>query len=100
MSINNIEQNVNGSNNFYSSEKADVSFFEQRTPQETINASKTGNIPGKFEYALRPDYFIPLEGCRNQIMQTYNFLNQGWYRTWYLIYQGLQQVRFLRWVSR
>ena len=76
MSINNIEQNVNGSNNFYSSEKADVSFFEQRTPQETINASKTGNIPGKFEYALRPDYFIPLEGCRNQIMQTYNFLNQ------------------------
>jgi hypothetical protein len=76
MSINNIEQNVNGSNNFYSSEKADVSFFEQRTPQETINASKTGTIPGKFEYALRPDYFIPLEGCRSQIMQTYSFLNQ------------------------
>jgi len=76
MSVNNIQQNVNGSNNFYSAEKADVSFFEQKSPQEVIDASKIGIIPGKFEYALRPDYFIPLNGCRSQIIQTYNFLNE------------------------
>jgi hypothetical protein len=76
MSINNIEQNVNGSNNFYSAEKADVSFFEQKSPQKQIDQNPTGIVPGKFEHALRPDYFIPLEGCKTQIIQTYNFLNK------------------------
>lgn len=76
MSINNIQQNVNGSNDFYSAEKADVSFFEQKSPQKYIDQNPNGIIPGKFEHALRPDYFIPLDGCRNQIIQTYNFLNQ------------------------
>jgi len=76
MSINNIQQNVNGSNNFYSAEKADVSFFEQKSPQKYIDENPNGIIPGKFEHALRPDYFIPLEGCRGEIIQTYNFLYQ------------------------
>jgi hypothetical protein len=76
MSINNIEQNVNGSNNFYSAEKADVSFFEQKSPQKQIDQNPTRIVPGKFEHALRPDYFIPLEGCKTQIIQTYNFLNK------------------------
>jgi hypothetical protein len=76
MSINNIQQNVNGSNDFYSAEKADVSFFDQKSPQKYIDLSINKVVPGKFENALRPDYFIPLEGCRNQIIQTYNFLSQ------------------------
>jgi len=76
MSINNIQQNTNGSNNFYSAEKADVSFFEQKSPQKYIDENPNGIIPGKFEHALRPDYFIPLEGCRGEIIQTYNFLYQ------------------------
>jgi len=76
MSINNIQQNVNGSNDFYSAEKADVSFFDQKSPQKYIDLSINKVVTGKFENALRPDYFIPLEGCRNQIIQTYNFLSQ------------------------
>lgn len=76
MSINNIEKNVNTSEQFYSAEKADVSFFDQRSPQKQMDQKPSNVFPGKFEYALRPDYFIPLEGCRTQIIQTYNFLYQ------------------------
>jgi len=76
MSINNLESVTQASDKFYDAEKTDVSFFDDNPPINSMSQEYHGILPYKTDYALRPDYFIPLESVKSGILQTYSFITE------------------------
>lgn len=79
MSVNNIQNVTNADEKFYSTEKADVSFFEDATAKEAISKGMSylsGLIPASTEYALRPEFFVPLDFVKSEIFSTYALFNE------------------------
>lgn len=76
MSVNNIQNVTNANDKFYSKEKADVSFFEDKTPKELISKYSTNLIPSSTDYALRPEFFVPLDFVKSQIFSIYALLSE------------------------
>jgi hypothetical protein len=74
MSINNLENVTASNDNFYKAEKTDVSFFDDNPPINNMSQEYHGFVPSKTDYALRPDFFIPLNIVKNSILQTYSFI--------------------------
>jgi len=68
MSVNNIQNVTNADEKFYSAEKADVSFFEDKKPEEFIEKYSTNLIPSSTDYALRPEFFVPLSFVKSQVL--------------------------------
>lgn len=76
MSVNNIENVTNASDKFYSAEKQDVSFFEEKTPQQVISKYLSNFIPQSTDYALRPEFFVPLDFVKSQILSVYSVFSE------------------------
>jgi hypothetical protein len=76
MSINNLENVTQSNEKFYDAEKTDVSFFDDNPPINSMSQEFHGFLPYKTDYALRPDYFIPLEFVKSGILQTYSFITE------------------------
>jgi hypothetical protein len=76
MSINNLENITAANDNFYQKEKADVSFFEDNPPIDTMSQEYHGYIPSKTDYALRPEFFVPLAFVKSGVLQTYSFISE------------------------
>ena len=76
MSINNLENISGTSDKFYDAEKTDVSFFDDNPPINNMSQDYHGVIPSKTDYALRPDYFIPLEFVKSGTLEAYSFISE------------------------
>lgn len=76
MSINNLENITGTSDKFYGAEKTDVSFFDDNPPINSMSQDYHGVLPSKTDYALRPDYFVPLTFVKNGILETYSFITE------------------------
>lgn len=76
MSVNNIQNLTNTNDKFYSKEKADVSFFDDKTPKDFIEKYSTNLIPSSTDYALRPEFFVPLDFVKSQIFSVYALLSE------------------------
>jgi hypothetical protein len=87
MSINNIEKNFGNDHNIYAggskffdektgTYKDVTSSFEEENVSELIQKKMASTIPSEADYALREEYFIPLNFVRNQINEANLTLNK------------------------
>ena len=76
MSINNLENVTNANEKFYSKEKSDVSFFDEKTPDKLIGKYLNNIVPTSSDYALRPEFFVPLNFVKSQAISTYALLSE------------------------
>lgn len=76
MSVNNVENITNTSDDFYEAKKTDVSFFDEpKSPQEIINQRYKGLLPTTTDYSLDIDLFLPLDFVKDEVSRAYSDLN-------------------------